>query len=103
MLDVLTTDVFFSICTFLDFESVLTFLQTSHPCAQYDTNELFNFLALSWWGAEFWERAARRSVKFSKPLFHMKAELKRIYVFQRLIYPTVWKKNDFYKFWSLQE
>lgn len=98
-------DIIRNIAINLEFKEVLNFtLSNKHIYNSLD-NLFFKHLAIKYYTRDFWVKAKKRPINFSRPLENMKLELIRIDNFQNHLEHynfRRWNLDDFYKYWNLQ-
>ena len=106
MLNLLDNDTILYLTSFLSFNSIIIFSNTTKIYNNLFDDKYFNNLAIHYYSEEFWKAAINRTVELSKPLRSYKLELLRLEEFQNRLEKYIsrrWTISDFYFYWDYQE
>lgn len=93
-------DIIMNVCSHMNVKDAIHILATNKSLNAYDTNEVFQIIAISQFSSEFWTRASMRS---QEPCSTIKKELLRIERFQQKIEELEgkrWSEVDFFTMWE---
>ena len=98
----LPDDILLKIYLILNIKDLVSFSCINKFCYKIINDNIYWEWGKNKYSLEFWQKAQNRSIQISKPLITMKAELKRIHLFQyslKLKGHQEWNNNDFYIYW----
>ena len=99
----LSDDAIEIIASGLTLKELYRFMRTCRTFAS-PSELVWNNLCIALYPQEFWEKAAKRPVEISRPLFSARKELERMKKFEALQRRegVVWTINDYYTMWGAQ-
>lgn len=102
----LVDDVLLNIYLKLEINNLIYLSQCNKYFYYYINDNVYWLWAINKYSLKFWHLASLRIPKISKPLITIKAELIRIYLFQKHLQikrRKQWDNSDFYTYWYLCE
>ena len=102
-MDNLNNDILYYLSFKLDLNNLLNFSIINKNNYKLFDNLFYTKYAIHKYSYEFWIKAYKRPIIYSKPLKSIKLELIRIENFQRgldILSLNRWTKKDFYDYWS---
>ena len=105
VINLLCTDIIQHICFQLDIEVLEQIRQVSKQFYLILNDKFYKMFAKKVWGEEFWKKAMKRPIKFSKPLKTWREELIRLELFQRMVEKNEkkrWRPHQFYVVWAFE-
>ena len=87
----------------LKFKEILKYSITNKFLYSTIDNNFYRKLAIKYFSKDFWNKAYKRPVYYSKPLKNVKMELIRIENFQMTLekfQKKRWTQKDFYDYWK---